>query len=112
MLGMANSRLKDYYDLLLISRTFGFELQTLSQAVRRTFERRGTPISMAIPTGLTDEFARLRHARWRAFIGRETMAPVPDDMTAVVTELRTFVSPVLDTVTEHWTWAPGGPWSA
>ncbi len=57
VLGMANSRVKDYYDLVLVSRMFGFELCTLAEAVRRTFERRGTPVPASTPIGLTDGFA-------------------------------------------------------
>lgn len=40
--GIANSRLKDFYDLYLIAQTFPLETVHLAEAVRRTFERRGT----------------------------------------------------------------------
>jgi hypothetical protein len=44
--GIANSRLKDFYDLYLIAQTFPLETLQLAEAVRRTFDRRGT----ALPT--------------------------------------------------------------
>src|SRR5712664_2284529 len=48
-LGMANSRLKDFYDLWLIAQTFKFGQSPLAEAVRRTFERRGTTMPTDIP---------------------------------------------------------------
>jgi Nucleotidyl transferase AbiEii toxin, Type IV TA system len=43
--GIANSRLKDYYDLWLIAATFELERAPLAAAVRRTFARRDTAIT-------------------------------------------------------------------
>jgi hypothetical protein len=53
VLGIANSRLKDFYDLWLISRTFEFDGAVLSGAVQRTFERREPDAN-----GSTDRFRR------------------------------------------------------
>lgn len=111
VLGMANSRLKDYYDLFLISQTFRLEQRSLAEAVRRTFERRGTAIPDDIPTGLTDEFATAWQARWRGFVRRERMMPVPEDLGAVVTGLRDLVLPMISDDDQNLEWAPGGPWS-
>lgn len=47
------SRIKDYYDLALLSRMYPFEGEHLIEAIIATFRRRGTGIE---PTGLTDEF--------------------------------------------------------
>jgi predicted nucleotidyltransferase component of viral defense system len=77
-LGMANSRLKDFYDLWLIAQTFELRQSTLVDAVRRTFERRRTALVADTPIGLTDEFAATWNAQWRAFLGRERMAAAPD----------------------------------
>lgn len=110
VLGMANSRLKDYYDLFLISQTFTLEQHSLQETARRTFERRGTAISAEIPVGLTDEFAIAWQPRWRGFIGRERMMPIPDDLEIVVARLRDFPVPVAAGVDQHLVWKPGGPW--
>lgn len=110
VLGMANSRLKDYYDLYLISQTFTLEQRSLVEAVRQTFERRGTAVPEDIPAGLTDEFATEWQARWRGFVRRERMMPVPEDLGAVVTSLRYLVVPVLGGCDQNVEWPPGGPW--
>lgn len=58
MLGIANSRMKDFYDIWVISGMFDFDGTTLSTALARTFERRNTPLPMSAPLALTDEFSK------------------------------------------------------
>lgn len=55
-LGMANSRMKDFFDLWLLATTFEFDGDLLAQAIQATFERRRTPLPEAIPTALTVDF--------------------------------------------------------
>ena len=70
-LGMTNSRMKDYYDLMkdyydlwFMSRHFEFEGSTLAAAVRAAFERRRTVIPRRSPIALTVEYAAdLNHVR-------------------------------------------------
>jgi hypothetical protein len=111
-LGIANSRLKDFYDLWLIARTFELRQSVLVEAVRRTFERRGTALPVDVPVGLTGEFATAWAAQWRAFLGRERMAAAPDAFAAVIDDLRTFLMPLVGAPEEGAAWRPGGPWSA
>jgi hypothetical protein len=110
-LGMANSRLKDFCDLWLIAQTFEFGQSTLAEAVRRTFERRGTVLPADIPVGLTDEFAAARAAQWRAFRTRERMAAAPDGFKTVITDLQGFLMPLLVGSNADLVWPTGGPWS-
>ena len=95
ILGLASSRMKDFYDLALLHRTFPFD-DTLVDAVRATFSRRGTPFPANLPSGLSDEFAadEVKRVQWRAFLkkvggGDET------DLGEVVVELRAWLWPVL-----------------
>jgi len=109
--GMANSRLKDFYDLWVISRTFEFRQAALVEAVQRTFERRGTALPFAIPVGLTDEFAEAWAPQWRAFLGRDRMVAAPDAFAIIITDLRAFLMPLVVGLNEERTWPPSGPWS-
>ena len=112
MLGIANSRLKDFYDLWLIAQTFEFRRSALVEAVQRTFDRRGTGLPLDPPVGLTDEFAATSATQWRAFLGRERMAAAPDAFAAVIADLRGFLMPlVVRAPDEERVWPPGGPWS-
>lgn len=110
-LGVANSRLKDFYDLWVISRTFELRQAALVAAVQRTFERRGTALTSEIPVGLTDEFAQARAAQWRTFLGRDRMAAAPDAFAATIADLRVFLMPLVIGLNEERVWLPGGPWS-
>lgn len=110
-LGMANSRLKDFYDLWLIAQTFELRQSTLSEAVRRTFERRGTALPLDTPVGLTDEFVAAWAAQWRTFLGRERMTAAPEALMVVIADLRTFLMPlVARAFAEERVWPHGGPW--
>src|SRR2546422_10869893 len=55
-LGLLNSRIKDYFDLALLSRLYPFDGQRLVQAIHSTFEHRGIRVE-PIPVGLTDAFS-------------------------------------------------------
>ena len=52
-LGTRNSRIKDFYDIWALSVTFAFDGAELREAVERSFERRGTAWSQAVPEALT-----------------------------------------------------------
>ncbi len=68
-LGMINSRMKDFYDLQVISKMFSFEGLILVRAVEATFTRRGTIIPTEIPIALSDESATNpdKIMQWKAF---------------------------------------------
>jgi len=109
-IGIANSRMKDFYDLWMIAQTFQFQHHLLSTAMRRTFERRSTPWPPNHPTGLTDAFALEKDKMWRAFLKRERLGAAPEDMSRVVTDLRAFFRPVIEGNISYENWPSGGPW--
>ncbi|MDO9108488.1 MAG: nucleotidyl transferase AbiEii/AbiGii toxin family protein [Coriobacteriia bacterium] len=43
-IGLANSQMKDYHDIWMLSRTLEFDGPDLSDAIRATFQRRGTDV--------------------------------------------------------------------
>jgi hypothetical protein len=45
-LGILNSRMKDFYDIWIMSRIFDFKGEVLAKAVEKTFENRKTPINL------------------------------------------------------------------
>jgi predicted nucleotidyltransferase component of viral defense system len=110
-LGIANSRLKDFYDLWLISRTFELNRAALFAAVQRTFEHRETPIPTDIPTGLTDQYGEQWGARWKAFLQREHMNAAPNDLLTLIADLRSFLVPLTTPSSTDSYWISGGPWS-
>lgn len=93
MLGLANSRMKDFYDVWILSRSYDFDAERLSRAIAATFERRGTAIPFETPVALTQSFAADagKQSQWTAFVRDLAIeSPVLD---AMVTDLAEFLMP-------------------
>jgi len=95
LLGMSNSRLKDYLDLWVILSRETLDHDILAQAIAATFTRRETALPIQLPIGLTDEFANdpSRQSIWLAFLKKNQLAITP--LTNVVELIRTTLQPVL-----------------
>lgn len=98
-LRMLNSRMKDYFDLWLLSRHPELNMATLRTAIQRTFENRDTEIEAA-PVGLSAEFGNDpgKQTQWRAFLKRSALTNAPENLGEVVEQLRTFFEPILGTL--------------
>jgi hypothetical protein len=96
-LGIGNSRMKDFFDIWYLSRTFEFEEAPLRGAIRATFERRGTQLPTDIPIALTKAFAEdaAKAIQWRAFVGRSRLGPATSSLADVIEVVSTFLAPVL-----------------
>jgi hypothetical protein len=96
-LGMINSRMKDFYDLLVIFRQYPYDSGILIRAVAVTFARRGTPLPRAVPPELSDEFGNdpVANRLWREFLVRMQLANEPTDFSAVIRTVRERLWPAL-----------------
>jgi hypothetical protein len=70
LLGIGNTRMKDFYDLWYLSQHFAFEGSLLSRAIAATFDRRRTAIPIDPPLALTSEFAddATKQRQWVVFV--------------------------------------------
>jgi predicted nucleotidyltransferase component of viral defense system len=115
-LGIANSWMKDFYDLWVLTRDFEFEGTLLSQAIRATFERRGTALPTEVPLALSDEFSEDlgKKTQWAAFLGRLGREAREAPLSEVTEALKEFLLlPMIAggrAETFDRTWPPGGPW--
>lgn len=93
MLGRANSRMKDYYDIWMLSRSYEFRGDALPRAIAATFARRKTTIPAALPDGLTQAFADDARtlAQWATFL-KEVVVD-PGSLKIVVNDLAGFLMP-------------------
>lgn len=91
-LGMANSRMKDFFDMRALAREGTLDTRQLGDAIAATFQRRGTAVPMDIPLGLSDEFARDAEKRrqWQGFLGKNRLEAPPLDQ--IIVEIRRFVA--------------------
>ena len=87
-LGRANSRMKDYYDVWMLTNAFDLEPERLRRAIAATFARRNTEIPASVPDGLSDVFSADpgKQRQWDAF-ARTLSGQVPK-LDPVVRELR------------------------
>lgn len=96
LLGMTNSRVKDYFDLSVLLERETLGADPLAQAIKATFERRGMAVPTELPVGLTDEFAHdmSRQALWQSFVKKNELASEP--LAAIVVRLRTALESALN----------------
>lgn len=88
--GMANSRLKDYYDLLVLRDDATLDLGVTAKAMSRTFTRRGTKFPAEVPEGLSDGFGRApaKQIQWTSFLRKNRLSVGTRTLSDVVRELR------------------------
>lgn len=114
-LGILNSRMKDFFDIWLLSRQFDFEGQRLAAAIKKTFFTRGTDIQSE-PIALTNSFAgdRAKVTQWRGFIRKNRLTNVPQDFGEVIKAIAVFIGPVTKTLAAgkffEAIWKAPGPW--
>lgn len=114
---MANSRLKDFFDLDGIAATLPFRGAELAEAMRLTFERRKTELPVAVPLALTSEFTDDpdKKTQWRAFLDRNGL-PNDLELVDVARRVEDLVMPPLLAAGAGRafsdSWEPGGPWRA
>jgi hypothetical protein len=117
-LGRANSRMKDFYDIWLLSQTFAFDGAILSRAVAATFSRRQTALPAGAPFALTTDFSAAadKRAQWRAFLNRGGLVGAAPDLPELIEMLRSFLVPPLEWAASDeaaaYIWPPAGPWQA
>lgn len=111
-LGIANSRMKDFFDLDFLARSFEFDGAVLTHAIEATFKRRETPIPQDDPVAFTETFTAdtQKKAQWMGFLKRSGVA-TSVTLADVVANIRAFLDEPLDSVragrTFPKTWSSG-----
>jgi predicted nucleotidyltransferase component of viral defense system len=92
-LGLANTRLKDFYDIWILAKTHEFKDDRLARAIAATFARRKTEIPTERPDGLTPAFANdpTKQQQWAGFV--EELAVNPGTLAAVIEDVAAFLMP-------------------
>lgn len=117
-LGIANSRMKDFYDVWTLANDFEFDGKLLSQAIKATFDRRRTALPTEVPLALTKEFSqdKTKQTQWGAFIRKNALAVGGQGLDEVVYLLRAFLMPPAHAAAEgksfEMVWPKAGPWEA
>jgi hypothetical protein len=114
-LGILNSRMKDFYDIWILSRTFDFKGEILAEAIEKTFQKRDTPINIEAdlfnPSFGSD---RDKNAQWRSFIRKTKLISVSESFGEIVAAVKLFLEPLAAAIAEgkafNGIWTAPGPW--
>ena len=121
MLGIANSRMKDFYDIWSLARMFEFSGRSLASAIQATFERRQTILPSEPPLALTAEFTedKQKTTQWKAFIRKGKLDSAELSLANVGAVIHDFLMPPTLAVSSavdfanHWypdsQWLPQSP---
>jgi hypothetical protein len=89
-----NSRMKDFYDIWMLSKTFDFSGHKLTEAIKATFVGRKTPITDDI-IAFTDSFAAEKQNQWQMFLKRINVTEAPKSFRDVTTQIENFLQPII-----------------
>lgn len=116
-LGMANSRMKDFFDLWILARDFDFDGVSLVKAFSATFIRRQSLPPTESPLALTEEFGRdsAKVKQWGGFVRKGRFKVGPAELADVIVFLETFLMPASRAAARGEQfgaiWPAGGPWA-
>lgn len=95
-LDLRNSRMKDFYDIWVLSNTLTFQSAPLAEAIQSTFANRRTDLPVAVPKALTAAFHGddVHRRQWRAFMGRIGEPADMPSLESVALAIERFLMPV------------------
>jgi predicted nucleotidyltransferase component of viral defense system len=99
-LGMANSRMKDFYDIWALASDFPFSGQIITSAIQNTFNRRQTPLPTGTPEAFQASFIQnpLKQTQWQAFVRKASFVKVEKDFGKTVDLLKSFLLPPIEAI--------------
>lgn len=117
-IGLANSRMKDYHDIWMLSQALEFDGQDLVGALRATFEHRDTELPAETPAELTREFTGQPETSrmWDTYRNgfSASASDLPGDLQDVADAIAVFVMPAVIAATSaagfSRVWEPTSGW--
>lgn len=115
-LGVLSSRVKDLYDIWLLSQHYDFEAEHLGNAIRATFSRRSTDLT-STPQAFSDDYASNpdKRAQWSAYRRKGRLDEAPEGFPEMMATIVGFLQPVVDALAAGapptGRWEAGGLWA-
>lgn len=99
-LGIRNSRMKDFFDIWVMSYTSNFDGDILRQAIEKTLKRRKTSLPESTPFAFTEEFYtnQEKMKQWKAFRKQKARSETPDDFEKIVRDIIPFLIPIIEAI--------------
>lgn len=115
-LDVLNSRMKDFYDIWMLSNTFDFRGEPLAEAVEKTFKNRKTPMTADL-TIFEPSFAEDsdKNIQWKGYISKAGLNDAPEIFSETIASIIIFLRPVVTALADHQPfgriWNAPGPWN-
>lgn len=99
--GELNTRLKDFFDIWMLSRNYDFESSVLAKAIKNVFKSRNRAISEH-SVAFTSTFAqdKDRQKQWTSFIKKRSIHGAPAEFSIVAYQVTQFIRPLLLAIVE------------
>jgi len=116
VLGMANSRMKDYFDIWMLSQNFTVEANLLREAIIQTFSKRQTKLPQKEPIALSKDFFNNESKlnQWKGFIRKQRRLDSAPSLADTIDVLRIFLLPIVSEINTGIltleTWSPERGW--
>jgi len=110
-LGLANSRMKDFFDIVTIASIMPLESATLQSAIQATFDRRDTIFYETQLNLFSKPFKtnKDKQVQWQAFIKKNSLVVI-DDFTATLDKIKILLEPLYQRIVsdemEYKNWNP------
>lgn len=104
-LGILNSRMKDFYDIWLLSRNFTFEMRVLSESLQKTFKHRNVILDGNI-TAFSNDFSESKAVQWKAFRKKIRQNGLPESFSAIISVIKNFIVPAIYPIDQTLKWDP------
>ena len=115
-LDAANTRMKDFFDIWLLSHQFEFDGTSLAAAIHETFSNRKTEMparSFALSRDFSDMPAKIQ--QWQGFLRNMRIETVPGEFGEIIDDIGRFLLPIVEALSSNrsfrGTWRATGPWS-
>lgn len=115
-LGLLNSRMKDFYDIWLMTRQFEFKGANIASAIKKTFNNRKTDIPNKKPLFADEIYDEKsdRQTLWNAFVKKGDIQHAPETLSATAKEIERFLIEPVIAISENFafdkTWTSPKGW--
>lgn len=114
-LGELNSRVKDFFDIWLLSRQFDFSGQTLLKAIASVLSNRAIILRLP-PSAFENTFIEspVKQSQWQGFLRKSQLAIAPREFSEAAHCVAGFLTPPLEATAAEQPfpqfWKAPGPW--
>lgn len=109
-------KMKDFYDIWLMMRQLNFDGQTLTEALKRTFEHRKTSFperSSLFAEEIYDDGSD-RQILWKAFLKKKDSKHTPEKLSVIAKAIENFLAEPINAIIKlhkfNLKWEAPGPW--